>query len=93
MLIIKNYLMKLYFGNKMKFSQLLEDLGVPISTASFAGWSVNPSGIGFDMPWFAGNQLKKKRKKSILFGLNRRNYANAIGTTKNYYNKEINKIL
>ncbi len=84
----------------MKFSQLLEDLGVPISTASFAGWSVNPNGNGFDLPKFAGDQLMKRRKKSksksdgsILFGLNRRNYANVIGTTENYYNKEVNKIL
>lgn len=84
----------------MKFSQLLEDLGVPISTASFAGWSTNPNGNGFDMTPFLSEKFKKRRKKSkgrsdtsILFGLNRRNYANVIGTTENYYNKEVNKIL
>jgi hypothetical protein len=86
----------------MKFSQLLEDLGVPISTASFAGWSVNPNGNGFDLPREASERIKKirsgekikgKSDTSILFGLNRRNYANVIGTTENYYNKEVNKIL
>lgn len=86
----------------MKFSQLLEDLGVPISTASFAGWSTNPNGIGFDMPLEAAQRIKKIRsgKKikgkldtSILFGLNRREYAKVIGATENYYNKEVNKIL
>lgn len=84
----------------MKFSQLLEDLGVPISTASLGNWSQNPNNSGFDLPKFAGDQLMKKRKKSkgksdgsILFGLNRRDYANAIGTTENYYNNEINKII
>ena len=38
-------------------------------------------------------KLKKRKKKSLLFGLNRREYANVIGTTENYYNKEVNKIL
>lgn len=85
----------------MKFSQLLEDLGVPISTASFAGWNVNPSGIGFDMPFEAAQRIKKmrsgKNKKksdsSILFGLNRRDYAKVIGTTENYYQNQVSKIL
>jgi hypothetical protein len=86
----------------VKFSQLLEDLGVPISTASFAGWNTNPSGIGFDMPLEAAQRIKKMRNgkkikgksdRSILFGINRRDYAKAIGTTENYYNKEVNKIL
>ena len=84
----------------MKFSQLLEDLGVPISTASFAGWSTNPNGNGFDLTPFLSKKIKKQKKKykgksdaSILFGLNRREYAKVIGATENYYNKEINKIL
>ncbi len=86
----------------MKFSQLLEDLGVPISTSSFAGWNTNPNGNGFDLPREAsktikkirsGKKIKSKSDTSIIFGLNRRNYANVIGTTENYYNKEINKTL
>ena len=82
----------------MKFSQLLEDLGVPISTASFAGWNTNPNNIGFDMTPFLSEKIKKQKKKSkldtsILFGLNRREYAKVIGATENYYNKEVTKIL
>ncbi len=74
----------------MKFSQLISEM---ITTASLGNWSQNPRNIGFDVPFHIGNQLKKRRKKSLLFGLNRREYAKAIGTTENYYNKEVNKIL
>lgn len=74
---------------KNKFSKLISEM---ITTASFAGWSQNPNGIGFDMPKEAAENIKRKRKRkndlSLLFGLNRRRYAKEIGTTEDYYLKK-----
>ena len=70
----------------MKFYQLISEM---ITTASLGNWSQNPNGIGFDMPLEAARRIKKK---SVMQGLNRRQYAKMIGTTENFYNKELKKV-
>lgn len=77
-----------------KFKEILEDA---ITSSTF---QISQPERGWDMTPFLSEKIKKRKKKSkgksdtsILFGLNRRNYANVIGTTENYYNKEVNKIL